>query len=80
MTFNFEFECSYANHASTNTNHAKPFKILKILIFLKYCMKIAPYAQLYQRQIQYFNWTAYDTLTDIIGKILPKFLTDNKHK
>ena len=43
-------------------------------------MKIAPYAQLYQRQIQYYNWTAYDTLTDDIGKILPKFLTDNRHK
>ena len=43
-------------------------------------MKITPYAQLYQRQIQYYNWTAYDTLTDDIGKILPKFLTDNRHK
>ena len=44
------------------------------------CMKIAPYIQLYQRQIQYYNQTAYDTLTDDIGKILPKFLTDNRHK
>ena len=43
-------------------------------------MKIAPYTQLYQRQIQYYNQTAYDTLTDDIGKILPKFLTDNRHK
>ena len=56
-----------ANHTSTNTNYVK---------LLKYCMKIASYAQLYQRQIQYFNWTAYDTLTDDIGKILPKFLKD----
>ena len=31
-------------------------------------------------QIQYYNWTAYDTLTDDIGKILPKFPTDNRHK
>ena len=43
-------------------------------------MKIALYAQLYQRQIQYYNQTAYDTLTDDIGKILPKFPTDNRHK
>ena len=43
-------------------------------------MKIAPYARLYQRQIQYYNQTAYDTLTDDIGKILPKFPTDNRHK
>ena len=71
VTFKFEFECSYANHTSTNTNYAT---------LLKYCMKIALYAQLYQRQIQYYNQTAYDTLTDNIGKILPKFLTDNRHK
>ena len=70
-TFKFDFECSYANHTSTNTNYAK---------LLKYCMKIAPYTQLYQRQIQYYTWTAYDTLMDDIGKILPKFLTDNRHK
>ena len=70
-TFKFGFECSYANHTSTNTNYAK---------LLKYCMKIAPYARLYQRQIQYYNCTAYDTLTNDIGKILPKFLTDHRHK
>ena len=70
-TFKFDYECSYANHTSTNTNYTK---------LLKYYMKIAPYTQLYQRQIQYYNWTAYDTLTDDIGKILPKFLTDNRHK
>ena len=71
VTFKFDFECSYANHTSTNTKYAK---------LLKYCMKIPPYAQLYQRQMQHYNWTAYDTLTDDIGKILPKFQTDNIHK
>ena len=33
-TFKFNFECSYANHTSTNTNYAK---------LLKYCMKITLY-------------------------------------
>ena len=70
-TFKFDFECSYANDSSTNTNYAK---------LLKYCRKIAPYAQLYLRQIQYYNWTAYDTLINDIGKILPKFPTANRHK
>ena len=70
-TFKFDFECSYANHTSTNTNYAK---------LLKYCMKIALYAHLYQRQIQYYNRTAYDTLMNNIGKILPKFLTDCRPK
>ena len=71
VTFKFDFECSYANHTSTHTNYAK---------LLKYCMKIALYAQLYQRQIQYYNWTAYDTLINDIGKILPRLPTDHRHK
>ena len=33
-TFKFDFEWSYANNASINTNYAK---------LLKYCMKIMPY-------------------------------------
>ena len=69
--FKFDFECSYANHTSTNTNYVK---------HLEYCMKITPYARLYQRQNQYCNQTACDTLTDNIGKILPEFPTDNRHK
>ena len=43
-------------------------------------MKIAPYARLYQRQMQYYNKMAYDTLANDIGKILPKFPTDNRQK
>ena len=43
-------------------------------------MKIALYAQLYQRQIQYYNQTAYDTLINDIDKILPKFPTDKRQK
>ena len=42
-------------------------------------MKIAPYTQLYQKQIQYYNCTAHDILTNDIGKIPPKFPTDSRH-
>ena len=56
---------------TSNTNYAK---------LLNYCMKIAPYTQLYQRQIQYYNKTAYDTLANDIGKILPKFPTDKRQR
>ena len=71
MTFKFDFECSYANSTGTNTNYAK---------LLKYCMKITSYAQLYQKQVQYYNHTAYDKLTNDIRKILPKYLADCRHK
>ena len=65
VTFKFDFKCSYVNHTNTNTNYAK---------LLKYCMKIMPFAWLYQRQIQYYNHTAYDMLANDIGKILPKVI------
>ena len=71
-TFGFDFECGYANHTSTsNTDYAS---------LMNYCMKIMPYAWLYQRQIQYYNKTAYDTLANDIGKILSKFPTNNRWK
>ena len=71
-TFGFDFECNYANHITTsNTNYVK---------LLSYCLKIAPYTQLYQRQIQYYNRTVYDTLANDIGKILPKFPTDKRQR
>ena len=71
-TFGFDFECSYANHTSTSTTD--------YVRLMNYCMKIAPYARLYWRQIQYYNKTAYDTLANDIGKILPKFPTDKRQK
>ena len=71
-TFGFDFECSYANHMTTsNTNYVE---------LLNYCMKIAPYDQLYQRRIQYYNKTAYDALANDISKILPKFPTDKRQR
>ena len=71
-TFGFDFECSYANHTLTcNTDYVS---------LMNYCMKIVPYVRLYQRQIQYYNKTAYDTLANDIGKILPEFPTDKRHK
>ena len=73
ITFKFDFECSYlvSNSSDSNSYYAK---------LLKYCIKIVLYMQLYQKQIQYYNHMAYDTLTNDIQKILPNFPTDHRHK
>ena len=71
-TFGFDFECSYANHTSTS--------ITDYVRLMNYCMKIVPYTRPYQRQIQDYNKTTYDTLANDIGKILPKFPTNNRQK
>ena len=71
-TFGFDFECGYANHTSTSTTD--------YVRLMNYCMKIVSYVQLYQRQIQYYDKTAYDTLANDIDKILPRFLTDKRQR
>ena len=39
--------------------------------YLKHFQKIAPYVKFYQKQIEYYNKTAYDILEKEIGLILP---------
>ena len=29
-----------------------------------YCVKIAPYIDYYKKQIDYYNWTAYEVITN----------------
>ena len=54
--YKFDFECSYVNHTSTNTNYAK---------LLKYCMKIASiHMTLPKTNTVLQRHTAYDTLTN----------------
>ena len=72
LNFGYGVNFKYEGMPSTsNTNYVK---------LLNYCMKIVPYARLYQRQIQYYNKTAYDTLANDIGKILPKFPPDKRQR
>ena len=47
---------------------------------LKYCKKIIPYVKLNNKQIEYYNHTAYEILQDKIGLILPTFLVDDRPK
>ena len=42
-----------------------------------YCIKIAPYIQYYKKQIEYYNQTATDIMTNEIALMFPTF---NKHK
>ena len=70
-TFGFDFECSYANHTSTSTTDCK------INELLHEDHAICPTLP---ETDKYYNKTAYDTLANDIGKILPKFPTDKRQK
>ena len=41
--------------------------------YIKHCKRIAPYAQFYKKQVEYYNCTAYKILQNEIGLILPDF-------
>ena len=46
----------------------------------RYCVKIAPYIEYYMKQIEYYNKTATDILTNEIALILPTFNKNERHK
>ena len=39
----------------------------------EYCVKIAPHIAYYKKQIEYYNQTAYEILTNELALILPTF-------
>ena len=59
MTFTFDLTCEHLNNPKSYIHH-----------YLKHCQKIAPYVEFYQRQIEYYNQTAYNILEKEIGLIL----------
>ena len=48
--------------------------------YLKHCQRIVPYVRFYQKQIEYYNRTAYNILQNEIGLILPTFTESNRKK
>ena len=73
ITVEFGSRCSYLVSNSTNENSYLPKP-------LKYCLKIVPYVNFYKKQIEYYNHTVYEILTNEIGLILPTFPMDKRHK
>ena len=61
-TFSFDLTCNYLNTTKSYMQWC-----------LKHCKRIAPYVKFYQKQIEYYNQTAYNILQNEIGLILPTF-------
>ena len=69
----FDSRCSYLTSSGTIRNSHFPK-------LLKYCLKMVPYMEFYKRQIEYYNHTPYEILTNEIGPILPTFPADKRPK
>ena len=62
VTFKFDLTCKHLNNCKSYIHW-----------YLKHCQKIAPYVRFYQKQIEYYNKTAYAILEREIGLILPTY-------
>ena len=45
-----------------------------------YCIKIDPYVDHYKKQINYYNWTAYEIITNELALIIPTFPKQERQK
>ena len=72
-TIEFHSKCSYLarNDTQKNSYFPKP---------LTYCLKIVPYVEFYQKQIEYYNYMAYDILTNKIGPTHTTFPKEKRPK
>ena len=68
-TFTFDFACKHL--MSDRTFMQK---------YLKHCQRIVPYVRLYQKQVQYYNQTAYNILQNKINLILSTLNEPNRKK
>ena len=68
-TFTFDLTCSHLVNDKTFMQK-----------YLKHCQRIVPYVRFYQKQIEYYNQTAYNILQNKIGMILPTFTESNRKK
>ena len=68
-TFTFNLTCKHLNMSN-----------LYIQWYIKHCKRIALYAKFYKKQIEYYNYTAYEILQNEKGLILPSFTNDKRQK
>ena len=68
-TFTFDFACKHLMSDRTFMQ-----------THLKHCQRIVPYVRLYQKQVQYYNQTAYNMLQNEINLILPTFNEPSRKK
>ena len=67
--FSFDLTCNYLKTSKTFMQQ-----------YLRCCRRIAPYVKFYQKQIEYYDWTAYNILQNEIGLILPTFNNGNVNR
>ena len=68
-TIPYDSRCKYLDAAKTKGRY--PLGLIDEV--KEYCIKIAPHIAYYKKQIEYYNQTAYEILTNELALILPTF-------
>ena len=64
-TISYDAECKHLDNAKMNRNY--PLGLIDEI--KEYCIKIALNIAFYKKQVDYYNWTAYEILTNELSNI-----------
>ena len=75
-TISYDSDCQYLDNAKSLRDYLTDLvKDMKI-----YCVKIAPHVDYYKKQIEYYNWAAYEIMTNKLALILSTFSKQERQK
>ena len=72
----YDTKCKHLDTAKTKGNY--PLGLISEI--KEYCIKIVPHIAYYKKQVDYYNQTAYEILTNELGLILPTFSKQERQK
>ena len=72
----YDSTCQYLEKAKSIQSYPSQY----ITDVKNYCIKVAPYVDYYKKQIDYYNQTAYEIITNELTLILPTFPKQERHK
>ena len=75
-TISYGSTCHYLD----DTTNLKDYLTKLIKDIKNYCVKIAPYVDYYKKQIDYYNQTAYEIVTNELALILLTFSKQKRQK
>ena len=75
-TISYDTERKYFNAAKTKRNY--PLGLINEI--KEYCIKIASHIAFFKKQVDYYNWTAYEILTNELALKLPTFPKQERQK
>ena len=75
-TISYDSTCLYLEDAMSLKDY--PTQLIRDI--RNYCVMIAPYVDYYQKQIDYYNQTAYEIITNELSLILPTFPKQKRQK